>query len=77
MSFVLGNSVRVLKAATNSCRDGWNVQNELKILDSVGESVDYVLLLALVLLLLIDLVLSLLRDLIPNKKHCVFLEEST
>ena len=40
--------------ATDSCRDEWNVRNGLnlvKILHSVGESVDCVLLLVLVLLL--------------------------
>ena len=37
--------------ATDSCRDGWNVRNGSKILHSVGENVDCVLLLALVLLL--------------------------
>ena len=40
----------------DSCRGGWNVQNGLnliKILDSVGESVDFVLLLALVLVLIV------------------------
>ena len=58
-----------LNRATNSCRDGWNVRNGLNvpnILHSVGERVDCVL--------LIVLVLSLSKhDYVPlnlNKKYC-------
>ena len=43
-------SYRHVNLAADSCRDGWNVRNWSKILQSVGKSVDCVLLLALVLL---------------------------
>ena len=36
--------------ATDSCRDGWNVRNRSKILNSVGESVNCVLLVFVLLL---------------------------
>ena len=50
LRFVVSRDLR----ATDSCRDGWNVQNGLsvpKILHSVDERIDGVLLLVLVLLL--------------------------
>ena len=53
---------------TDSCRDAWNVRNGSnvpKILHSVGERVDCVLLLVLVVLLN-----KHICDLILNKKHC-------
>ena len=56
------------KEAMDSCRDGWNLQNGLnapEILHSVGERVDCVLLLVLVVLLS-----KYIKDLILNKKHC-------
>ena len=61
-----------LNRATNSCRDGWNVRNGLNvpnILHSVGERVDCVLLIVLVLL-------SSKHNYVPlnlNKKHCEYL----
>ena len=54
MSLPLAPDFLLKILATDSCRNEWNVRNGsnlIKILDSVGESVDCVLLLVLVLLL--------------------------